>query len=66
MFVLQCDNGDILQHIMKIAICKRDSQEYFCIILEGWMQVMAGLENLTRACAVLLGLTYALNHNYQN
>jgi len=48
---------------MKIAICKRDSQEYFCIILEGW-QVMAGLENLTRACAVLLGLMYALNHTY--
>jgi len=51
MFVLQCDNGDILQHMMKIAICKRNSQEYFSIILEG-MQVMAGLENLTRASAV--------------
>ncbi|CAM4427737.1 unnamed protein product [Leuciscus chuanchicus] len=58
-----CDNGDILQHIMKIAICKRDYQEDFSIILEG-MQVMAGLENLARACAVLLGLTYALNLTY--
>jgi len=63
MFVLQCDNRDILQHIMKIAICKRDSQEYFSIILEGW-QVMAGLENLTRACAALIGLKYAVNHTY--
>jgi len=49
---------------MKIAICKGDSQEYFSIILEGWMQVMAGLENMTIACAVLLGFTYALNHTY--
>ncbi|XP_077056263.1 uncharacterized protein LOC143708823 [Siphateles boraxobius] len=37
-----CDNGDILQHIMKIAICKRDYQKDFSIILEG-MQVMAWL-----------------------
>ncbi|XP_056594794.1 uncharacterized protein LOC130426631 [Triplophysa dalaica] len=62
-----CDNGDvqqdILEHIMKIAICKGDHQEDISIILEG-VQVMTGLGNMARACAVLLGLTYALNLTY--
>ncbi|KAI7790556.1 hypothetical protein IRJ41_005488 [Triplophysa rosa] len=35
-----CDNGDVqqdvLQHIMKIAICKGDHQEDISINLEGW------------------------------
>lgn len=62
-----CDTKDVkqevLEHIMKISICKGDDQEDVSIILEG-EQVIAGLGNLSRACAVLLGLTYALNLAY--
>ncbi|XP_050950020.1 uncharacterized protein LOC127153084 [Labeo rohita] len=62
-----CDNEDVqqslLQHVMKIAVCKKDDQEDFSIVLEG-VQVMTGLGNLTRACAILLGFTYALNLTY--
>ncbi|XP_050951140.1 myelin-oligodendrocyte glycoprotein isoform X1 [Labeo rohita] len=67
MSVLQCDNEDVqqslLQHVMKIAVCKKDDQEDFSIVLEG-VQVMTGLGNLTRACTVLFGFTYALNLTY--
>ncbi|RXN21704.1 hypothetical protein ROHU_023953 [Labeo rohita] len=47
-----CDNEDVqqslLQHVMKIAVCKKDDQEDFSIVLEG-VQVMTGLGNLIRA-----------------
>ncbi|XP_051785524.1 uncharacterized protein LOC127528764 isoform X2 [Erpetoichthys calabaricus] len=65
--IQQYENEDVqqslLQQVMKIAVCKKDDQEDFSIVLEG-VQVMTGLGNLTRVCAILLGFTHALNLTY--
>ncbi|KAF7670406.1 hypothetical protein LDENG_00166860 [Lucifuga dentata] len=40
-----------------------DSTKDIQIVIEG-VEVITGLEDIARACAVLLGLTYALNPDY--
>ncbi|XP_029106664.1 uncharacterized protein LOC114912178 isoform X2 [Scleropages formosus] len=54
---------DLMHHTMKISVFKRGEQDDISIVLEG-AQVVSGLGNVAKACAVLLGLTYALNLSY--
>ncbi|KAL0969925.1 hypothetical protein UPYG_G00234620 [Umbra pygmaea] len=64
-YVLQ----DLGQHVMKIYVIKNkgamdnDCTEEIGIVLEG-VQVITGLGNMAQACALLLGMTYALNLSY--
>lgn len=73
IFLQEAEGGDVLQdlaqHVMKINVIKKegamasDGPEEMGIVLEG-VQVTTGLGSVAKACAILLGMTYALNLSY--
>ncbi|KAI5107411.1 hypothetical protein C0J45_3049 [Silurus meridionalis] len=63
---LEDSRSDTMQHIPKILVVYgagvEDSVDV-SIILEGW-EILPGCHNVAKACALLMGLIYALNLAY--
>lgn len=56
---------DLAQHVMKVYVIHKegDNHQDVGIVIEG-QEVIDCLSNVTQACAILMGLIYALNLSY--